>query len=155
MGGIITALLGRQSQAYVNEWSLSLSSRDSGARGGRDELPRGSEQFQLKSYHQHHSIVRQRARCCVLCPCLHLLLVSPLPGKYNVVPRRREAGDGGSLGRGKPTEAGCLASTRICAVFLWTLQCGGGSEYKNLCEAVGGLCLASWRREGVADGKQN
>lgn len=82
-------------------------------------------------------------------------LVIPLPRKYNVVPRRREAGDTGSLERGKPTEPGHLTSTRICVVFLWMLQCGGGSVLKNLSKAVGGLCLASWRSEGVADGKQN
>jgi len=51
------------------------------------------------------------ARCCVVCPCPHLLLVIPLPRRCSVVPRRgRQAGDIRSLKRGKPTEPGCLAS---------------------------------------------
>lgn len=74
----------------------------------------------------------QLARCCMLCPCPHLLLVIPLPRKYNVVPRR-EAGDVGSLKRVKPAQPVCLAPTQISVVFLWMLQCSGGvSPQKSL-----------------------
>ena len=56
MGEIITVSLGRQSWAHANEWSLSLRSCYSGARGGRGDLARGSRWFQLESHHQHHSV---------------------------------------------------------------------------------------------------
>lgn len=91
----------------------------------------------------------------MLCPSLHLLLVISLPRKYNLVQRRREADHRGSLERGEPTEPGCLTSPWACLVSLWMLPCSGGSVHKNLSEAVGGLCLVSWRSEGVAGGKQN
>lgn len=91
----------------------------------------------------------------MLSPPLHLLLVIPLPRKYSVVPRRREAGHTESLERDEPTEVGCLTSPRVCLVFLRMLPCSGRSVHKNLSEAVGSVCLVSWRSEGVAGGKQN